>query len=249
MTGLNLENAKWLIATLAIPVTLAFVAHNYQQSQAERQISDARLRLYTELLSKREEADTAVRRGIFDKVLERYLTPGDQGLQAKLVGLEALASNFHDSLDLSPLFWQIYREIQRAPKRKRTELTHQLIRIADLVKDRQIAALEFGTGKRGPASQEGKLSLDELTNEDGVPDIDAEFSFPDSDPLPLPCPWYKIPCPSPSGRTLTTRHLKLWITAYDAEKHRVYAAVQAPAKLNEKDQHWGFWIDMFDFPW
>jgi hypothetical protein len=74
MTGLNLENAKWLIATLAIPVTLAFVAHNYQQSQAERQISDARLRLYTELLSKREEADTAVRRGIFDKVLEKYLT-------------------------------------------------------------------------------------------------------------------------------------------------------------------------------
>ena len=101
MSVLNLENAKWLIATLAIPAALGLVAHQYQQSQAERQINDARLRLYTELLSKREEADTAVRRGIFDKVLERYLAPGDQGLQAKLVALELLATNFHDSLDLS----------------------------------------------------------------------------------------------------------------------------------------------------
>src|SRR5437660_10798773 len=84
MSVLNLENAKWLIATLAIPAALGLVAHEYQQSQAERQINDARLRLYTELLSKREEADTAVRRGIFDKVLERYLAPGDQGLQSKL---------------------------------------------------------------------------------------------------------------------------------------------------------------------
>src|SRR5438067_10790667 len=79
MSVLNLENAKWLIATLAIPAALGLVAHQYQQSQAERQIADARLRLYTELLSKREEADTAVRRGIFDKVLERNLAPGDQG--------------------------------------------------------------------------------------------------------------------------------------------------------------------------
>ena len=131
MSVFNLENAKWLIATLALPAVLAFAANQYQQSQAERQINEARLRLYTELLSKREEADTGVRRGIFDKVLERYLTPGDQGLQAKLVALELLATNFHDSLDLSPLFWQIGRQVERAPEKKRTELTQQLTRIAD----------------------------------------------------------------------------------------------------------------------
>jgi hypothetical protein len=152
MSVLNLENAKWLIATLAIPAALGLVAHQYQQSQAERQINDARLRLYTELLSKREEADTAVRRGIFDKVLERYLAPGDQGLQAKLVALELLATNFHDSLDLSPLFWQIGREVERAPKNERTRLSHELTRIADGVKDRQISGLELGSGAQGQAS-------------------------------------------------------------------------------------------------
>jgi hypothetical protein len=235
MNVLNLENAKWLIATLAIPAALAFVAHGYQQSQAERQINDARLRLYTELLSKREEADTAVRRGIFDKVLERYLAPGDQGLQAKLVALELLATNFHDSLDLSPLFWQIGREVERAPKNERTSLSHELMRIADGVKDRQISGLELGSGAQGQASKLAGLRLDALTTENGKPDIDADFSFPDPDPF------------APRGRTLT-RHLKLWITAHDAPRRRVWAIVDARANQGEKDQRWVFWIDTFDFP-
>src|SRR5207249_12059338 len=114
------------------------VAHQYQQSQARRQSDGARRRLYTELLSKREEADTAVRRGIFDKVLERYLAPGDQGLQSKLVALELLATNFHDSLDLSPLFLQIGREVVRAPKNERNRLSHELMRIADGAEDRRM---------------------------------------------------------------------------------------------------------------
>ena len=235
MSVLNLENAKWLIATLAIPAALGLVAHQYQQSQAERQIADARLRLYTELLSKREEADTAVRRGIFDKVLERYLAPGDQGLQSKLVALELLATNFHDSLDLSPLFWQFGREVERAPKNERTTLSHELTRIADGVKDRQVSALELGSGAQGQASKLAELRLGALTTEDGKPDIDADFSFPDPDPF------------APRGRTLT-RHLKLWITAHDAPRRRVWAIVDARANPGEKDQRWVFWIDTFDFP-
>ena len=230
MSVLNLENAKWLIATLAIPAALGLVAHQYQQSQAERQIADARLRLYTELLSKREEADTAVRRGIFDKVLERYLAPGDQGLQAKLVALELLATNFHDSLDLSPLFWQIGRELERAPKNERTRLSHELARIADGVKDRQISGLELGSGAQGQASKLVGLRLDALTTENGKPDIDAAL-----DPF------------APRGRTLT-RHLKLWITAHDAPRRRVWAIVDARANQGEKDQRWVFWIETFDFP-
>src|SRR5262249_6868728 len=194
MSILSVEHAKWLIATLAIRAALGLVAHEYQQSQAERQIADARLRLYTELLSKREEADTAVRRGIFDKVLERYLAPGDQGLQAKLVALELLATNFHDSLDLSPLFWQFGREVERAPKNERTTLSHELRRIAEGVRDRQVSALELGSGAKGQASKLEELRLDALTTETGNPNIDADFSFPDPDQF------------APRGRPLT-RHL------------------------------------------
>jgi len=248
MSVLNLENAKWLITMLAIPAVLAFVAHEYQQAQAKQQINDARLRLYTELLSKREEADTAVRRGIFDKVMERYLTPGDQGLEVKLVALELLATNFHDSLDLSPLFWQIGREVERAPAKKRAELRSELNRIADGVKDRQISGLELGNGTMGTAGHpmaQGKASmladlrLDALTTgptNGGKPDIDEDFSFPDPDPF------------GPPGG-LTTRHLTLWIVDHDAARRRVWAIVHARrANKGEKDQRWAFWIDAFDFP-
>ncbi len=240
MSIFNLENAKWLIATLTLPAVLAFAANRYQQSQAERQINEARLRLYTELLSKREEADTGVRRGIFDKVLERYLTPGDQGLQAKLVALELLATNFHDSLDLSPLFWQIGRQVDREPEKKRPELTQQLTRIADRVKDRQISALELGSGYQGTASKQADLDLrpDALTNENRNPNIDADLSFPDPDPFPR------------REEGTLTRRFKVWITAHDAEKKRVWAIVHTRSNQGEeKDQQkWGFWLDTFDFP-
>jgi hypothetical protein len=232
---LSLENAKWLIGTLAIPFTLAVVAQQYQSIQAQRQISDARLRLYTELLSKREEADTAVRRGVFDKVLEKYLSPSDKKLQPKLVALDLLASNFHDSLDLSPLFWQLYREVEQAPRTERPELTHQLFRIADGVKDRQIAALELGISKMGTPSNEARVQLNYPTNVDGAPDVDADLSFPDPDPE------------APRGSILT-RHLKLWIVAHDPARRRVYAVVHARPNPGEKDMQWRFWIDTFDFP-
>src|SRR6516225_8584437 len=131
MSIFSAENLKWLVGTLAIPLTLGVLAHMYQSIQADRQLNDARLRLYTELLSKREEADTAVRRGVFDKVLEKYLAPTDKKLQPKLVALDLLAANFHDSLDLSPLFWQLFREVKEAPLEEQPELYHQLFRIAD----------------------------------------------------------------------------------------------------------------------
>ena len=235
MRILNLENAKWLIATLAIPLSLGLVAQQYQRIQAERQIGDARLRLYTELLSKREEADTEVRRGIFDKVLEKYLTPSGRKVQQKLVALDLLAANFHDSLDLSPLFWQLYREVERAPESERIELTRQLIRIADGVKDRQVAALDLGASDGSTASNQARVQLDYLTNKDGAPDIEAELSFPDPDPL------------ATRGRALT-RHLRLWVVAHDAPRRRVYAIVHARANPGERDRQWGFWIDTFDFP-
>ena len=78
MPTFTADNLKWLIGTLAIPAALGFVSYEYQKAQAEHQLNDARLRLYTELLSKREEADTSVRRGIFDKVLDTYLKPGGE---------------------------------------------------------------------------------------------------------------------------------------------------------------------------
>jgi hypothetical protein len=221
---LKLDNLKWLITTAAIPVTLAILAQQYQGAQTERQANEARLRLYTELLSKREEAETGVRRGIFDKVIEKYLKPEGENIAEKLVALDLLAVNFNDSLDLSPLFWQIDRQIQRQIEQGRDvgDLPRQLDRIANAVKDRQIDALE-AVGARADApiyfAESDKLG----------PLIDKDLSFTDPDPH------------APKGQKVK-RHFIVELIEHDAVQRRSLLRLRC-------DRRESFvWVDPFDFP-
>lgn len=217
---LSADNLKWLVATLAVPIALGFVSYMYERSQTQRQATEARLRLYTELLSKREEADTGVRKGIFDKVLETYLKPGAEDLDAKLVALELLAVNFNDSLDLSPLFWQLARQIDSAPRSGRSALRAQLQRISRAVKDRQIEVLEVVGAKR-----DGSLDLDDLSMSEP---LEADLHFTDPDPF--------------VRERQRTRHFKVEVAEHDAAGRRVWA------RVSSGDKQWAFWVDAFDFP-
>jgi len=217
---LKLDNLKWLLQTAAFPVTLALLSQQYQCAQTERQAHEARLRLYTELLSKREEADTGVRRGIFDKVIEKYLQPQPQNFDEKLVALELLALNFNDSLDLSPLFWQLHRQIQQA--QRHGGLGEQLERIANAVKDHQIDTLEAV----GAIANE-TVSFAELDK--SGPLIDRELSFADPDPL------------APAGQKVK-HHFSVEIVAHDPAARRILVRVSRDGGQSV------FWVDMFDFP-
>jgi hypothetical protein len=226
---LTSENLKVLLTTAAIPLTLAIVSYQYQSAQTERQATDARLRLYTELLSKREEADTSVRKGIFDKVLETYLKPGGKDLEAKLVALELLALNFNESLDLSPLFWQLDREIrQPAQTGNRSFLVKQLDRVTNAVKDRQIKALE-SVG----ASKEADINFDGLQN-DSPKAINVDLSFVDPDL-------------TASKEQKLTRHFTVEVAEHDAVGRRVLVFVTHRG-VDGKEILSGFWVDVFDFP-
>ncbi len=217
------SNVKWLIATLAIPVTLGLLSYQYEKASAARQATEARLRLYTELLSKREEMDTGVRRGVFDKVLESYLKPGSEDLEQKLVALELLALNFHDSLNLSPLFWQLERQTGRssAPAAQKGFWREQLERIARKVKDRQVEVLEVVGAKR-----DGSILFDEVGQAPVL--FDEELSFRDPDPLAR----------DPEMK----RHFKVEVVEHDAARHRVLV------RIYTGKTHWVLWIDPFDFP-
>jgi len=226
---LTSKNLKLLLTTLAIPLTLAIVSYQYQSAQTERQATDARLRLYTELLSKREEADTSVRKGIFDKVLEAYLKPGGKDLEAKLVALELLALNFNDSLDLSPLFWQLDREVrQPAQAEKRPFLLKQLERVTNAVKDRQIEVLE-SVGARKDAG----INIDGLQNDSGKA-IDVDLSFVDPDL-------------TASKEQKLTRHFTVEVAEHDPVGRRVLVFVTHRG-IGGKETLSGFWVDVFDFP-
>ena len=68
---------RWLIKTLAMPAAICIVPLLFELFSHAHDERENQFRLYTELLSKREEADMNVRRGIFDKVFDKYLPPDD----------------------------------------------------------------------------------------------------------------------------------------------------------------------------
>src|SRR3954469_13251707 len=104
---------RWLVKTLAMPAAICIVPLLFELFAHAHDERENQFRLYTELLSKREEADMAVRQGIFDKVFDKYLPPDSNDIDTRLVGLELMAANFHESVDISPLFWQLDRQVSR----------------------------------------------------------------------------------------------------------------------------------------
>lgn len=239
------ENLKWALTTLLIPITLFFLNQQYQDGQTERQAADARvqterqntdarLRLYTELLSKREEADTSLRKGIFDRVLETYLKEA-KGIDEKIVALELLTVNFNDSLDLSPLFWQLLRDIQqKAPKTNRPILMERLERVSNQIKSRQIELLEsFGDKAELNFSTEVLNARADKPFEMEKP-IDRNFSFIDPDETDL-------------GQRNKTRHFTIYPLEFDPTGRRVYVSIDH-ATAKTKPQRIAFWVDEYDFP-
>jgi hypothetical protein len=231
---LSADNAKWLLGTLAIPATLALLNQQYQDAQTERQATEARLRLYTELLSRREEADTNLRKGIFDKVLEKFLKEG-KTVSERIVALELLAANFNESLDLSPLFWEVFRELQQPAHQKDADaLLKRLKRVANDVKARQIALLTTSGEAR-----EQNFDLRSLKFEPGQAistenPIDADFTLTDPD----------VANPALRKRV---RHFRVYPVEHDAAEHRVFVSVEHEGD-DGKTAEVSFWVDEFDFP-
>ncbi|MDY6953606.1 MAG: hypothetical protein SWE60_19015, partial [Thermodesulfobacteriota bacterium] len=73
-----------------------------------KQTRDQNLRLYSELMTKREEAESKLRSDMFTKIFDTFLTPPGEGpvekLDEKLLRLELITRNFHDFVDMKPLF-------------------------------------------------------------------------------------------------------------------------------------------------
>jgi len=62
--------------------------------------------LHPSLISKREEADSALRKDMFVSIIQSFLRADSTSIDDRLLKLELLAYNFHESLNLKPLFFQ-----------------------------------------------------------------------------------------------------------------------------------------------
>jgi hypothetical protein len=227
-----------------ILTALAVGLVGYYGSQAlnRSQALDTDVRLYAQLMSQREDAETSLRKDMFNSIIGTFLTSKKKtGYEEKVLNLELLAYNFHEALDLAPLFKTVYRQIDTSPKSPANDyLLHRLEQAADEVKSKQIAALEDAGGKLDTT-----LDLDELASKpEGMKLIDGTINFRSNGADKIDPALQKI-------------HFNVEALFVDRDKRqiRVKLEVKTPrnqngdSKSTETDTSYSvFWISPFDFP-
>jgi hypothetical protein len=128
-------------------MAVAFVGITGSRVLEERQSRDSNARLYSELMSRREEAESTLRKDVLGAILQEYLQASPSDLDAKVLQLELLSNNFHDSLDLRPLFHDLQRKLLKSKGTEREELLARIESLAREVASKQLFTLQ-GRGAR-----------------------------------------------------------------------------------------------------
>jgi hypothetical protein len=225
-----------LLTALAV-AGVGFFGTRYLNSQQE---TDTNQRVYAELIGKREESDVQLRKDMFKSIIETFLTSTAGQPKEDVLKLELLAYNFHDSLDLGPLFKQVYQQIQQGvlTQREKESYLGRLQRVAAVVTGRQISALKepghaeerpvdlllFKHSPQGITLYEGDMQLPSLGESKGT------AADPDHQ----------------------SRHFVLDVLKADRKTReidirlRVTAPGSSDIRNPEVDKN--FWVGFFDFP-
>jgi len=130
---------------LITALTIAFVSYAASDYLSKNQEKEARTKLYTELMSKREESESALRKDMFNSIMSNILKDKvSASLDEKILQLELLTYNFHESLNLMPLFEFLNRcnnEENRDPA-LRQAYKYRLIKMSKATISKQISTLE-----------------------------------------------------------------------------------------------------------
>lgn len=154
------------VGGLLTAVAVAFVGIKGSRVLDRRQSVETNARLYSELMSRREEAESNLRKDMLVSIIEHFLQPQSDDLEAKVLNLELLAYNFHDSLNLRPLFREVTRRVGSAPPSEREAYLRRVRGVAREITAKQLFALE-GHGRSfrravdlEQLAQQGTLALD-----------------------------------------------------------------------------------------
>src|SRR6266852_3826770 len=137
-TAIILQPVGGLLTGLAV----AFVGILGSSYLDRTQSQDAKIKLYTELMSRREQSDTAHREDMFKSIVGTFLTPSTAKLEQKVLSLELLAYNFHESLELAPLFKHVLREVEASKDSQKAEYRKRLESVAKDVARKEIEVLQ-----------------------------------------------------------------------------------------------------------
>ena len=133
-----LRPVNGVLTALAVALLGYYTTSILRQSELQQ----TNERVYTELMSSREVAESGLRKDMFLSIIQTFLRADAAGTEAKMLNLEMLAYNFHESLNLKPLFGHMDRQIRSTNTAEQQDYATRLNQVAKEINTRQILLLE-----------------------------------------------------------------------------------------------------------
>ena len=161
-----------LLTAIAV-ASLGFIGSRTIERQ---QSSEAKLRLYSELMTRREESEATLRKEMFQSIIGSFFDPQTASLDTRLLKMELLAQNFHEALNLVPLFEHMQREIDEssASRDAKREYGARLGDLAREVTRKQMIVLE-SSGRRHDWTVMISDTLAAGTGSEQLDDVEVEL--------------------------------------------------------------------------
>jgi hypothetical protein len=215
-----------VLASLAVAV-VGSVGSWYLQS---RQQTETKVQLYAELMSNRERADSDLRKETFNSIIKAFLEPKAGGLEEQVLALELLTYNFHDVVDLGPLFKHMESNILTASEPERQTLERRLQKTALEVINKQLAAL----------TEVSEIQIQDVYFED----------LEDSRPRGITVLDEELCLPTEQGKCERSR--KFLVHVLDADEKskqlQVHLEISPAGRPREVEAYNTFWVAFSDFP-
>jgi hypothetical protein len=219
--GLILQSSGGVLTAVTVAI-IGFFGSSYLK---DREITDTNTRIYSELLSKREESEGALRKDMFVSIIQTFLRPGSAGLDERILNLELLAYNFHESLNLKPLFLYLERQVLESRDSHKKDYLNRLYRVATEISRKQLLVLENAGQKTDRI-----IDLDNFKNNPGGFPLDAASLTLDG----------------------ITRQFSLFVLAADKETRQIHVRLEIRTPKdnagNVETSSAEFWVGYFDFP-
>lgn len=130
------------VGGLLTAVTVGILGYYTSDYLKRNETLETNTRVYSELMSRREQAESELRKDMFISIINTFLKPQPGELESQVLNLELLAYNFHESLNLKPLFAHLRKQINASPDRSRSEYVRRLESVAREITRKQMLVLE-----------------------------------------------------------------------------------------------------------
>jgi hypothetical protein len=258
-----------LVKVTALPLVTLVVGYWFNTSLDQRQQIENNTRLYAEMMGRREEADSNLRKDMFNSILNTFMSRDrtlgpEQQIRQEILSLELLAHNFHESLDIGPLFKDVNRRIPDAtgagsakkPTEETDELRGRLEKVAQEVIEHQLTALgDAGMVELGDATPDKIKS--------GMAYVMYRGSHTVPDPNVKPGDGLARLCLSmeTNNGSRHYRQFRLDLLDYDETTREIQVHMYVSQLLTTEECQQGmldlqgkkevdtfFWVGLFDFP-